>query len=266
MPAYRARALVLKKTKLGETDTIVTALAADGRQVRAVAKGARGPRSRLGGRLEPYTVTDLLLHTGRSLDVVSEAETVRSNEAVCAELDRSVAASAVCDTLEKLTADADEQPVLFELGAATLDAIGEARSEALPALVAAFLVKAMAMTGLRPSLARCARCARKEADGLAFSPAAGGALCAECGPIEPRTLEMSCEARDTLEALLDARMSDVEGLGIDPAVQRDVLRLMRAFAHEHVHGRLRALEVVWGMYVDGTWPGPAEEAAPHIDP
>jgi DNA repair protein RecO (recombination protein O) len=266
VPAYRARALVLKKTKLGETDTIVTALSADGRQIRAVVKGARGARSRLGGRLEPYTVTDLMLHSGRTLDIVSEAETVRSNEAVCGELDRSVAASAVCDTLEKLTAEADEQPVLFELGVATLETIGEGRSDALPALVTAFLVKAMAMTGLRPSLAVCARCACEEADGLVFSPAAGGALCVECGPIEPRTLEMPCDVRDALDALLRARMSEVEGLEIDPAVQRDSLRLMRAFVHEHVHGRLRALEVVWGMYADGTWPEAAEGPASHIDP
>ena len=58
MPAYPLRALVLRKTKLGETDLILTLLAEDGRQVRAVAKGAaqarvavrRAPRAVLGGR------------------------------------------------------------------------------------------------------------------------------------------------------------------------------------------------------------------------
>jgi DNA repair protein RecO (recombination protein O) len=266
VPAYRARALVLKKTKLGETDTIVTALSAEGRQVRAVAKGARGARSKLGGRLEPYSVAELLLHTGRTLDVVAEAETVASNAAVTHTVDRSVTASAVCDTLEKLTADADEQPVLFELGVATLDAVARSQPDTLPALLAAFLAKAMALTGLRPSLERCARCACEEADGAVFSAAAGGALCAECGPLEPRALDMGCEARDALHALLHARMVDVEELSLPPAVQRDVLRLMRSFTQEHVHGRLRGLEVVWGMYAEGTWPGPSEAAATHVDP
>ena len=76
MPAYPLRALVLRKTKLGETDLILTLLSEDGRQVRAVAKGLRKPGSRFGGRLEPYSVVDLLLHTGRSLEVVTEARTV----------------------------------------------------------------------------------------------------------------------------------------------------------------------------------------------
>ncbi|TLM78904.1 MAG: hypothetical protein FDZ70_03415 [Actinobacteria bacterium] len=71
MPPYSARALVLRKTKLGETDLILTLLAEDGRQLRAVARGARKPGSRFGARLEPGAVGDLLLHTGRTLDHVT---------------------------------------------------------------------------------------------------------------------------------------------------------------------------------------------------
>ena len=41
--AYNERCIVLKHTKLGETDAIVTMLASDGSQVRAVAKGLRKP-------------------------------------------------------------------------------------------------------------------------------------------------------------------------------------------------------------------------------
>lgn len=41
--AYNERCIVLKHTKLGETDVIVTMLGGDGRQIRAVAKGLRKP-------------------------------------------------------------------------------------------------------------------------------------------------------------------------------------------------------------------------------
>ena len=52
---YSLQALVLRKTKLGETDLIVTLLAQDGRQVRAVAKGARKPNSSFASRLEIFS-------------------------------------------------------------------------------------------------------------------------------------------------------------------------------------------------------------------
>ncbi len=70
---YTARAIVLRKTKLGESDLIVTLLAQDGSQIRAVAKGARKPSSPFAARLELYSSVDLLCSKGRSLDIVKEA-------------------------------------------------------------------------------------------------------------------------------------------------------------------------------------------------
>ena len=49
---YRTKVLVLDKTKLKETDLILTMLDERGRQVRAVAKGARKPGGRLAARCE----------------------------------------------------------------------------------------------------------------------------------------------------------------------------------------------------------------------
>ena len=74
--AYRIEALVLRKTKLKESDLIVTLLAEDGSLVRAVAHGARKPQSPFASRLEPCAVVDVLLARGRSLDVAKEARFV----------------------------------------------------------------------------------------------------------------------------------------------------------------------------------------------
>ena len=65
---YRTKVLVLDKTKLKETDLILTMLDERGRQVRAVAKGARKPGGRLAARCELFCTVDMLLAHGRSLD------------------------------------------------------------------------------------------------------------------------------------------------------------------------------------------------------
>ena len=106
MPAYSARAIVLRRTRLGETDMIVTLLAEDGRQIRAVAKGLRKPTSKFGGRLEPGSEVDLLLHTGRTLDVIAECSSVDSHAALREDFDRQMAAAVAEDLLENLTRDA----------------------------------------------------------------------------------------------------------------------------------------------------------------
>ena len=122
---------MLRKTKLGETDTILTLLAEDGRQVRAVAKGLRKPGGRFGARLEPYAVVDLLLHTGRSLEIVTEARRSRRTPALREDLDRSAAAAVVADLLDKISVEGQAEERLFALATTTLDVMETAPAEAL---------------------------------------------------------------------------------------------------------------------------------------
>lgn len=251
MPAYSARALVLRKTKLGETDTILTLLAEDGGQIRAVAKGLRKPGGRFGARLEPYAVCDLLLHTGRSLDVVTEAQTVSSHSGLREDLDRSAAAAVVADLLDKIALEGQTEPRLFALATTSLDVMEEAPVDGLPSLVIAFLVKAMAMQGYRPQLESCACCAAETRDSSDFSVSHGGAVCPECGALDAGTLHFSPEGRAWLEALLGAKMAEVSGMSMPPAAVSDCFELVRAFVAYHVPARLRALDYYAGVLSAG---------------
>ncbi len=247
MPTYSLRALVLRKTKLGETDTILTLLAQDGRQVRAVAKGLRKPGGRFGARLEPYAVCDLLLNTGRSLEIVTEAQTVASHSGLREDLDRSAAASVVADLLDKISVEGQTETKLFALATTSLDVMESAPCEVLPALVVAFLLKAMAMHGYRPQLKSCACCAAEAGSSRDFSVAHGGALCPQCGALDASSLRFGAEGRAWLEALLRARMTDVAALGMPAAAVADCFDLVRAFVTFHVPARLRALDYYAGI-------------------
>ena len=76
MPTYRDRAVVLRTYKLGEADRIISMLSRDHGKVRAVARGVRRTSSKFGGRFDPFNHVDLQLVVGRSLDVVSQVETI----------------------------------------------------------------------------------------------------------------------------------------------------------------------------------------------
>jgi DNA repair protein RecO (recombination protein O) len=247
MPSYPLRALVLRKTKLGETDTILTLLAADGGQVRAVAKGLRKPGGRFGARLEPYAVCDLLLHTGRSLEVVTEAQTVASHSGLREDLDRSAAAAVVADLLDKTAVEGQPEPRLFALATTTLDVMESAPIDSLAPLVIAFLLKAMAMHGYRPQLESCACCAGEMRESSEFSVAHGGAVCPECGSLDAATLRFGAEGRAWLETLLGARLVDVAELNMPPAAVVDCFELVRAFVTFHTPARLRALDYYAGV-------------------
>ena len=247
MPAYPVRALVLRKTKLGETDTILTLLADDGRQLRAVAKGLRKPGGRFGARLEPYAVCDLLLHTGRSLEVVTEAQTVASHSLLREDFERSSAAGVVADLLDKISVEGQSEPRLFALSTTVLDVMETAAIDSLPVLVIAFLVKAMAMHGYRPHLESCVCCAGDVKQSAEFSVASGGVLCPDCGSLDAGSVQFGPEGRAWLETLMSARLSDVEGLGMPHAAIVDCFTLVRAFVAFHVPARLKALDFYAGL-------------------
>jgi DNA repair protein RecO (recombination protein O) len=229
----------LRKTKLGETDLILNLLAADGRQVRAVAKGARKTRGKLGARVEPFTVLDVLLHSGRSLEILAEAETVATHDPIRADYDRAVAGSVVLDVLDKISVEGQVEPQLFDMSVVTLDVLDTAAVDSLDLLVAAFLLKALAMHGYRPALDACASCGGAVGAGMSFSVEAGGVLCSGCGR---GGMVLDPEARALMRSLMRSRMSEVPGLAADEATRVEALRVVRAYVGFHVPARLRALD------------------------
>ncbi|HEY9634557.1 MAG TPA: DNA repair protein RecO [Coleofasciculaceae cyanobacterium] len=75
---YKATGINLKSMPLGEADKLVTILTREFGLIRAVAPGARKQKSQLSGRSGLFVVNELLLAKGRSLDKITQAETLES--------------------------------------------------------------------------------------------------------------------------------------------------------------------------------------------
>jgi DNA repair protein RecO (recombination protein O) len=192
---YRDDGIVLRTQKLGEADRIITILGRTSGRVRAVAKGVRRTKSRFGARLEPFTHVDLMLHTGRSLDIVTQAEVIRPYGApLTGDYPRYTAGVAMLETAERFT-PVEKEPALRQLLLLIggLRALGDA--EHAPGLVLdAFLLRSLAVAGYAPALQECARCGAPESGAQgsgalrsgrrlpAFAVAAGGMVCASCRP------------------------------------------------------------------------------------
>lgn len=173
-PTYRARVLVIRKTKLGETDLILTMLAEDGSQLRAVAKGARKPSGAFASRLELFCEADVLLVRGKSLDIVKEARLICGNAQVRESLERASAASVMVELLDRATQPDLPSPKLFPMTHAALAALAAANVAHAPAICAAHLLKTFAFAGVRPTLAECSLCGEPLAAGGGRAVAAGG--------------------------------------------------------------------------------------------
>jgi DNA repair protein RecO (recombination protein O) len=185
MQPYRDDGIVLRTQKLGEADRIITILGRTTGRIRAVAKGVRRTKSRFGARLEPFTHVDLMLHPGRSLDIITQAEVIRPyGEPLAGDYPRYTAGVAMLETAERFT-PVEKEPALRQLLLLIggLRALGEAEHD--PRLVLdAFLLRSLAVAGYAPALEECARCGAPARGRRlpAFAIAAGGMVCASCRP------------------------------------------------------------------------------------
>ena len=190
---YRDDGVVLRTQKLGEADRIITLLCRQNGRVRAVAKGVRRTKSRFGARLEPFTHVDLMIHPGRTLDVITQAEVIRAyGPPLAADYPKYTAGTAMLETAERLT-PVEKEPAIrqFLLLIGGLRALGESAedpgepsAEREPRLVLdAYLLRSLAVAGYAPALAQCARCGTASGRPLtAFAVAAGGMTCESCRP------------------------------------------------------------------------------------
>jgi len=183
MPVYRDEAIVLRTQRLGEADRIVTLLTKQHGQLRAVAKGVRKTTSRLGARVEPFSHVDLMLANGKSLEIISQAETLHAYGAQLAlDYPRWTAGQAMLETAEKLTAEAQEpalQQYLLLLGG--LKSLVNAEHDS-GLILDAFILRSLAIAGYAPSFADCAQCGEPGPHKF-FSPSSGGMVCNSCRPI-----------------------------------------------------------------------------------
>src|ERR1035437_1338461 len=112
---YQTEAIVIKKTKLGEADRILTLFTPDLGKVRAVAKGVRKTKSKLTGHLEMLTHSTISLASGRGLDTITGSQTIDSFITLKDNLDLSSYALYVAELVDQFTADEHENQPLFLL-------------------------------------------------------------------------------------------------------------------------------------------------------
>jgi DNA repair protein RecO (recombination protein O) len=237
VPTYRDEAIALRTIRLGEADRIVTFVTPGHGKVRAVAKGVRKTKSRIGSRVEPISHVALLCWRGRELDVVSQAETLDSFRGIREDLARVGTAIAMLEITDQVAQEHHAAPELFTL---VLNALRTLERTASPVLLGAFCFKLLALEGVGPITDSCATCG-SPGPLVAFDAAEGGFLCADCRRGQSVSPDVVHLVRQVLGGGL-ARALEEAPPEIVPAFER----LATNAVEHHLDRRLRATRQLYG--------------------
>jgi DNA repair protein RecO (recombination protein O) len=247
----KTEAVVLRSIRYGEADRILHLYTAERGRINAIAKGSRKPRSRFGGRLEPFFRLDLLLHEGRGdLLTVTGASTVCGYPSLRSSGPAIGSAARACEAVLRLLDSTEPNRPAFNLLCRYLDLLdsviaggaasrgetrsGDGRGAADPTAAGlAFRLKLTLAAGFAPELASCARCG--EAEGISgFSGAAGGVVCTAC---EGGGFALSHEAHEFMVEALGRPLAQAPAAA--PASLRQVERAIGDLLGHHAHVQLR---------------------------
>ena len=233
----KTEAVVLRSIRYGEADRILHLYSRTHGRVGAIAKGARKPKSRFGGRLEPFFRLDLVLHEGRGeLLTVTNAATVDGFPRLRASGTALGSAARACDAVLRLLDSTEPNLPAYNLLCRYLALLDDPESEPVSGLETAlsFRLKLALAAGFAPELAACAHCG--DAEHLSgFSGAAGGVVCSSC---EAGSFPLGEDAhRFMVEAIGRplAEAPDAEELAL-----RQVERAVGETLEYHAHVQLRA--------------------------
>jgi DNA repair protein RecO (recombination protein O) len=232
---YREVGIVLRTMRLGEADKIVTLITEGRGKVRAVAKGVRKTKSRFGGRLEPMQHVALQLYEGRSLDTITQVETIDHFRGIREDLDRLAPATTMLEVVDAVVQEGEQNPRLHQMLLGALRTLEAAPS---PLVVPAFFWKLLAHEGYRPMLDACASCGAAD-DLVAFDLNEGGVLCRACA----RGTRLTPEALSLLRRILGG---DLVSVLAEPPTQAgyEVEHLATRALEHHLERRVRSVGIL----------------------
>jgi DNA repair protein RecO (recombination protein O) len=239
---YVTDAIVLSRFDYGEADRIMTLFTPTYGKFKAIAKGVRRTKSRLGGSLEPLAELRVALARGRTFDVVTQVQVTHAWLRLRDSLESAATAWYLAELADRSMEERHEAQGLYvllkhayELLDAGMDAGRVARW---------YEMRLADELGVRPEVDRCVECDRMlEADeAFRWVPPLGGVLCSRCpGPPAERA-GLSVEALKLLKAYQRLDVEVLAGLRLPAAVENEVEQAMRDFLRVALERDARSLE------------------------
>ena len=225
---YQTDAVVIKKTKLGEADRILSLYSPQLGKIQAVAKGVRRSRSKMAGHLELLTHSLISLVRGRNIDTITGTQTINSFVPLKTDIRLTSHALYAIELVDQFTADHIENQHLFQLLLGTLKTLCLKNTKEL--LLRYFELHLLDEVGYRPQLQQCVSCRRNlEPTTNLFSYSDGGILCPNCRYCQSTPYPLSLNALKVLRFLQDSDFTTANRLILDYELSCELETVMRGY-------------------------------------
>lgn len=211
MESFVTDAINLKAYNLSESDKIMVMYSRDRGLIRGVAKGVKKPKSKLGARMDLLVANKLMLHKGRNLDTISQAEALNTFNATRRNMDKIFYSMYISEVVNNFGVEDDPcSAVIFDLLYEALNTIAQADDKVrIIIAVLKFQLKMMRVSGFSLELDKCLCCGNPiEQENMYFSGRLGGVVCRECNSHYGLSDVMHYKLRDFMSVLANSEFDE----------------------------------------------------------
>ncbi len=244
MKLYKVEAIVLRSRIMREADKIITVFSRERGKQQLAAHGAAKAKSRKRGAVQPLCHSQLLVHQGKDLDTVSQAESITYFENLRTDLEKLTLAGYLCELVDGLNEDEQPNEPLFILLLTTLKWLNQPKINfaAAEKLISGFEIKLLGLLGYLPQLNCCANCGSEISGRINFSIEQGGLLCRQCAADERRLFSLTPLSLAFLKQLIVTKPGELAQLNPSAASANEVKRLLHRLVRHYLERRAKTLD------------------------
>jgi DNA repair protein RecO (recombination protein O) len=244
VPVYQSDALILRTYKLGEADRIVVFLTRDRGKKRGVAKGARRPKSRYHGALEPMTRAGVAYYEREQRELVRINFVEPSRSPLSAPGETLGYVGYFAELIDEWAPEAHADERLYRLGASIIDAL--AMGAPVEPVARYFEYWLLRLQGVYPSIRHCPGCRSPFSAGASMPAKESVLLCRECAPSGNGT-KLSAEAMVFLRSATTVAPEHLGALTLSAGAARELETAHRRLINVHLEKELKSARVLREM-------------------
>lgn len=219
MQILNTEALVLKRKPSGDTSLIVHVLTEKDGKLILVAKGARSPKSKWRGHLEPYNHVNIHYYykKDRPYQLLSAGESLHSFHQLKKYPDRLLYAAILLEILDKTQLDHSD-PFIFKLILHILNHM-EAGKVAPRFLHWYFILIFLKLNGFDMNLDTCAGCNEQMSEAQ-YSPVDANLYCTKCQNNADDVWFFNADALNFLRYMIENKVPGLESVNMDEKLKK----------------------------------------------
>lgn len=225
--------VVLKNSKFGEGDLMLTLFTKKVGKLQAVSKGAKGKKARLSPGIQLFSYGEFVLYKGRELYQVSQVDTKDAFYKLREDVEKLSNASYILELTNAVITEGQTNNRLFNELVKCLHILANMKSD-YETIIKAYELKLLSYSGFRPELDHCVNCGATNFENPRFSFKEGGILCINCLNEDNNCINISPTAVKVMQFLIDNDLTNISKLKIKPQVQKELNRLIKSYISTYI--------------------------------